>query len=134
MTAAQESEQQDTERIDIGRRRDGTAMQLLGRGEDRRTRLADAAHQRRRRCRVIAFQQHGHAKVEEFDVAGRCHQDIRGLDVAMHDLVGVRICHGGQQVQEQAKARLDSEGAFVAMLIDVPAVNEFEHQVGLAGR
>ena len=51
----------------------------------------------------------------------------------MHDPVGVRMGHGGQKVEKQSKARLDSESVFVAVLIDVPTLNELEHQVRLAG-
>ena len=129
MLPAQQLVQQHAERIDVGRRRDRTAGHLLRRGVLRRQRRAGLPRQPRH---AVVFDQLGDAEVEQLDLSVGGHEDVRGLEVAMHDQVGMRVGHGRQHVEEQANALLDAQARFVAVGVEVPALDELEHQVGLA--
>jgi hypothetical protein len=92
-------------------RGDRRAGVLLGRGVFGR-------HQRRggaRRFVGAGIEQLGDAEVEQLERAVRCDEHVRGLDVAMHDEVAMRVRHRVADVEEQREARVDVEPPRIAM-------------------
>ncbi len=92
------------------------------------------AGQRGRLVAGLALEQLGDAEIEQLHLAVRGHQDVRGLEVAVHDQVGVRVGDRRQHVEEQPHARLDAQAPRVAVAVDALAVDVLEHQVRLAVR
>ena len=71
-------------------------------------------------------------KSSSFTCPSAADQDVRGLDVAVHDQVRVRVRDGGEHVEEEAQPRLDAEAVRVAVAVDRLALDVLEHEVGLA--
>ena len=134
MMPAQQAIEQHPETVHIGSRRDGPAAGLLGRGKHRREAGACVTDRRGSSGPAAAVEPDGGAEVEQLDLAVVRHQQVRRLQVGVHDAVRVHVGHRGQDVHEQPQARVDAEAALVAVVIDLPALDVFEHQVRLAGR
>ena len=83
--------------------------------------------------RLVVAEQLGDAEVEQLHLAVGRHQDVRRLQVAVDDQVGVGVRDRRLHVEEQPDAVLDAEPLVVAVAIDVPAVDVLEDQVRLAG-
>ena len=123
--------QHDAERIDVGHRRDQFAAQLLRRGvvqgEGARAGLGDL------HAGVgDLVEQFRDAEIEQADLAGRRDQDVRGLQVAMHDEVGVRVADGVADLREQRQARRHVEVLRAGIGGDRIAADVVEREVGLA--
>ena len=81
---------------------------------------------------VLALHEAGDAEVEQGHLAGRRHEHIRGLEVAVHDEVGVCVRHRREHVEEQAQAGRHVELLPVAVAIDRHTFHVVEHQIRLA--
>ena len=92
------------------------------------------AFDRKRRFRVlaVAFVEFGDSEVEEFCLAVGPHQNVRRLQVAMDDVMGVRLRYSFQSIEEQPNARSDVESVLVAVSIDGFAINILQDEKGLA--
>ncbi len=120
--------QDDAERVHIGRGGDGPAVDLLRRGELR------GQHPFARRAALgLALQQLGDAEVQQFGLAPVRHEDVPGLEVAVHHQVLVRALHRGADLQEQAHAIAQAERMRVAPAIDRFAVDQFHREVRRPG-
>ena len=93
--------QQHAEPVDIRHRRHSRAAKLLRAGVLRCQHLG-AEHRRHRVALVL--QQLGDAEVEQLRHAVGGDQDVRWLDVAMHDEVLMRVGHGGAHLAKQSGA------------------------------
>ena len=131
VVAGEQLEEQHAERVDVGRGGDLAAGDLLGRGVLRRQ--GDAALARQHRHRFVVAEQLGDAEIEQLHLAVAVHEDVRRLQVAVDDQVGVGVRDRRLDVQEEADACLDAEPLVVAVAIDVLAVDVLEHEVGLTG-
>ena len=134
MLAGQQHVEQHAQRIDVGRRRDRQAGELLGGRELRRQHAAGLARQLRRATCALIVEQRGDAEIEELDHAVAGDQHVGGLDVAVHDQVRVRVRHRRQHVEEQPQPRLDAEATRVAVAVDLFTLDALQHQVRLSGR
>ena len=113
----------------------GSARHLLGGCVSRSQRpSAFAREQRGVAGAAFFFEQLGNAKVQQLHLAVIPHQHVGGLDVAVDDQVGMGVGHGGQHIEKEADARLHVELVFVAILVDVHAVDIFEDEIGLPVR
>jgi hypothetical protein len=131
MTAREEPVQQHAERVDVDRRGDESARDLLRSGVLGCQSASRLPRQREGRPDPLRRQQLGHAEVEQPDGALPVDQDVRGLEVAVHDQVRVRVGDRGCHVQEQAHPLADAETAPVAVCVDRLAVHVLEHEIGL---
>ena len=82
----------------------------------------------------VALDQLGDAEVEQLDVTGDADHDVAGLDIPVHDQVGMRVSDGLEHVEKQAQAGLDTECVLVAVAVDGLPVHVLEHEVRLAAR
>ena len=83
--------------------------------------------------RVLVFEQLGNAKIEQFHLAVMPDQDVRGLEIPVHDQVGVGVSYRLQHVEKQPDTRFDTELAAIAVAVDVVALNVLEDEIGLSG-
>ena len=133
MMAGQQLVQENAERVDVGRGGNGAAGDLLRRCVLWRHRRSRLVRQDGQRGLGVVLNQLGDAEVEQLDLSCRRHEDVRRLQVAVHDQVGVGVRDRRLDVEKEADARLDAEPLLVAEAIDVTAGDVFEHQVRLAG-
>ena len=106
--AEQQFVQHDAERIHIGRGRDRAAGELLRCGVGRRQwRVARSRH--RDAIARLRVEQLRNAEVEQLHRAVGAYEDVRRLEVAMHDQQAVRGCHrtAGDDHQAQARAQVE---------------------------
>ena len=87
---------QPSERVDVGRRRHGLTTNLFWCGVLRRHRPAAEPRQRfaaiaARLLVVLGLQNLRDAEVEEFDLSFGRNERVRGLEIAMHDEILVRV-------------------------------------------
>ena len=130
--AGQQNVQQHTQRVDIGRGRDGLAQDLFGR---RVFGCEDAAGHARQVGTLeagIRFEQLGDAEVEQLHLAFRGDQDVGRLDVTMDYEVGMRLADGRAHIEKQTKSCFHSQLLFVAPGVDADAAHVLEHQVDAA--
>jgi hypothetical protein len=133
VAACEQLVEHQAERVDIGGGGDRRTLHLLGRGVLQRQRAAPFLGQRAGRVGPrVALEQLGDAEVEQLDAAVARDEHVARLDVAMHDEVAVRMRDGGQHLHEQADALLDAQALRVGMAVDALAVDQLEHEVGLA--
>ena len=92
----QELEENDAERVDVGRGRDRIAADLLG------ARVLRRHHARRRDFGTFRPTEHlRDAEVDELRHAVAVDEDIARLEVAVHDEVPMRILDGGAHQAEE---------------------------------
>ena len=102
--AGQQLVQNDAERVDVARGRDRPAENLFGARVLRREQPVVHARERHRRSCFAGVEQLGDAEVEQLRRAFRGHQDVRGLQVAVHDQVLVCVLDGAADVEEQLQS------------------------------
>ena len=83
--------------------------------------------------RVAVLEQPGDAEVEQLHLAGVSNQDVRRLEIPVHDQPGVRVRDGPRHLQEQLQPRAHGKALGVRIIVDTPAGHEFERQVRLPG-
>jgi hypothetical protein len=126
--AGQQLVQHDAQRIDVGRGRHRVAAQLFRRGIVRGQQL------RLGRVLVAGGEQLGDAEVEQFRRAVGGDEDVRRLQVAVHDQVLVRVLHRIADRREQAQAGAQVQFPFTAVVGDRPSLDVFQDEVGNARR
>ena len=119
MLAAEQHVEKDAQRIHIRGRGDRPAGELLWRGILGRQCRTGVTRERARSGRRItprgvALEQLGDAEVEQFHLTIHADDDVRGLDVTVHDQVGVGMRDRLQDVEKQAQAALDPERVLAA--------------------
>ena len=130
--ANQQFEQNHAERIDVGGGADGLPGNLFGRGVLWREGAAGLAGECRL-GRTVSLHQLGDAEVQQPHLARLVHQDVAGLEVAVHHQVGVRMGHGVADLHEQRQALAQRRRPHCAPSVQGLSVHPFQRQVGLAG-
>ena len=125
MGPGQQPVEQHAQRVDVGGGGERLATDLFRRREFRGQRPGhrDASG----RARAVAFEQLGDAEVEERDVSGRIHQDVRRLDVAVNHQVRVRVRHGVADLQDDCEPGLDVETGALGVLVDPLAFDQLKN-------
>ena len=131
MLAAEEDVEKNAERIHIGRRRHFVSRDLLGRRELRGQRRAAFTRQH---TPFVRLEKLGDAEIEQLDAAICADENVRRFEVTMHDEVGVRVRHGGENIEKELDASFHAKRVLVAIAIDWQAVDVLEHQVRLRRR
>ena len=100
--ATQQEIKKYTESIDIGGRGDGAGHYLFRCGE---TRGQSFVALERKPCGsggIVAIgQKLRNTKIQQFDVAFVCDQNVCRFDIAVNDEIAVRMTHRAQHVEEQ---------------------------------
>ncbi len=87
----------------------------------------------RRRIVESGKQVFGDAEIHQLHDAFVGDQNVRRLQIAMHDQKTVRILNGGAGLAEQFEAFVQSEVARRAIFVDGPRVADvLHHEIGLA--
>jgi hypothetical protein len=131
--ARQKDVQERAERVDVGRGRDRASGDLLRGRVLGRQRAPALARQGGRLARgVLSAEQLGDPEVEEPDPSVLTDQDVRGLDVAVHDEARVGMGDRRAHVEEEPQPLFDAEPEFVAVAVDRPSRDVLEDEVRLA--
>ncbi len=85
----------------------------------------------RGRLAVVVVQQLGDAEVQQFHLAVGGDQDVGGLQVAVHDQVGVRVADHRAHLQHQLQAALQRQRQPLAVIGDRLAFDIGQRQVRL---
>ena len=81
---------------------------------------------------LLILEQLGNSKIEQLYLPVMADQNIRGLEIPVHDQVRVRVGDGQQHVEKQPDTRLDTKPVLVAVAVDVVALNVLEDEVRLS--
>ena len=115
-TPRQELVGERSQGVHIGRRRHGLTANLLGRGVLGRHRSAAETGERRVGAgpvlRCLLMEDLGDTEVEQLDLSVGRHHRVRGLQVAMHDEILVRILNGVAHRGEQERAGAGRRASF----------------------
>jgi len=129
--AGEELVEHDAERVDVGRRADRRARDLLGRRVGGGQRAARDPRELGL-ARLAVRDELRDAEVEQARLARVGDEDVRGFEVAVDDEVRVRVLHGAQHLQEQRDARLDRKPARIRPFGDRPPFDVLHREPGLA--
>ena len=130
--SGQELIEQQAERVDVGRERDRLAQELLGARILRRHRPGQRRH--RRISLVAGIEDLGDAEIEQLWLTVRGHQHVPRLEVAVDDVVIVRVLHGVENAQAQAEPLGRAEAMLVRVAIDRNARDVLHDEVRQALR
>ena len=129
--SGQQFVEQYAQHVDVARGGDGLPADLLGtrviRRHQPKIRLRDG---QRVMSRLAFVQQFGDAEVEQFGHAIGRDQDVRGLEVAMHDEILMRVMHCGTNRLKKLEPGYDVQAVRVAVGIDGDAVDILHDDVG----
>ncbi|MCR6701670.1 MAG: hypothetical protein NVV68_11175 [Dokdonella sp.] len=120
--AGQQLVQQQAERVHVDRRGHRLAAHLLGRG------VLGREHARGTDAGIAGIDQLGDAEIEQLDLSGRRDQQVRRLEIAMHDQPRMRMRDRRADDQEQTQPRGDAESGTFAVRAQVDAVDVLERQ------
>ena len=109
MLAAQQHVQQHAQRVDVGRRRDRPAGELLGRGVLGRERPPPVALSAGSSRAPSSSSSLAMPKSSSLTPPSASHEHVRRLEVAVDDQVRVGVRDRLEHVEEQAEARLDRQ-------------------------
>ena len=126
--ADQQLEQDEAERVHVAGLGDGSPGQLFGARVFGRQRAAAGARQLGR-FRLAFHQQLGDAEIEQADLALAVDQNVRRLQITMHDPVVVRILDRAQHLQKQFQPRLQIQPATLAMRGDRLALDILQREI-----
>ena len=132
MPAGQELIEHKTQLVDVGRRGDELAAHLLGArvlgGQDAQPGAGQPAGGHGRRL----VQDSRDSEIEQFHLVLGGHQDVRRLDVAVHDHGPVGVGHRPGGVDEQPQPLLHPQPVLVAESVDGEALDVLHRQKGPA--
>src|ERR1700719_1823943 len=77
------------------------------------------------------LQQFGNSKIQQFYPAITADEHVRGLDVTMHDQVGVRQCDGGEDIEKKADLFFHAELLAFTIPVNRFAIDIFQNQIWL---
>ncbi len=133
-TAGQQLEEQQAERVDIGRCRDRLAGELLGAGVlGRREELCRAGLSEPAEAGRFGVEELGDAEVEQPYLAAFGQQDVGRLQIAVNDEVDMGVVHRLADLLEQGQALVETESPLVGGDGERSAVDILEGKVGDAG-
>src|SRR5260370_20529192 len=72
-------------------------------------------------------------EVQQLDLAIRRDQDVRWLEIPMHDQLAVCVLHGGEHLQHELQALSHNQTLAVAVLSERKPFDELERQERLPG-
>src|SRR5215471_18340311 len=127
MLPGQQYVKKHSKRVDIGSGRDRLALELLGcrkfGGHG-----ANAVNREGRSllCRTLCFEQLGNAEVQKLYLAVMANQNVRRLQVPMHDQVRVRFRNCAQHIKKEPNTNRDRERLPVAITVNVQTFNVIE--------
>src|SRR5690606_39600044 len=114
--------EEDAELVDVARRRDLLAAELLGARVLRRE--EPEPRSRPWRSAGLGFvEEPRDPEVEEFRLAVGGDEDVRRLEVAVDDEAAVRVLDGAADADEEAEPLVDAEAMAVAPRVDPLAVD-----------
>ena len=130
--AGQQLVQHDTKGIHIGRGRGGATLPLFrcavfGRDEPH---LGPCG--RRLHVPCLRVEELGDAKIEQLHIPGSRHENVRRLEVAVHDEGAVRVLHGLAHRAKQTKTSFKRQTLGGAPFRDRNSVHELHDEVGCA--
>ncbi len=128
--AGEQLVQNHTERVDVGRSGDGIAAKLLGTGVIRRERALPRLGDVFRNPHRHGIQKFCDSEIEQHRYAFGCHQNVRRLEIAMHDQALMRVVHGAAHADEQVQSIGHAELVRFAITIDVLAFDVIDDQIG----
>jgi hypothetical protein len=135
MAPGEQHEEEHSQRINVRGGCDCLSVQLFRRGIVGRERLSIFECELRSHIDVpFVLQQLGDPEIEQLDLAIGSHQHVGRLEVAVHNKVCVGFGDGLQHIQEFADAARNIEIVFIAVTVDVDAIDMFEHEVWLPTR
>ncbi len=128
-TAGQQFVGDDAERVHVRRGRHGRAADLLRRRVSRSHH--PHARPRQRLCirRLVLEQDLGDTEIEQLHRPLAGDEDVRRLEVAVHDEVAMRVANRVTHVEEQSQALANRKLAVVAIAIDRLALDVLHHEV-----
>ena len=132
LVTRQEFVEHHAQGVDVARRSDGLAAELLGTGVGQRHPLLSGPHgdaRLRHQCRVEEL---GDPEVEQFGHAIRRDEDIAGFEIAVHDQVLVGIVDGGADGPKERQPRGDGQRMAGAVDIEREPLDVVHDQVGEA--
>ncbi len=123
--------EQHAEGIHVRGGGDRVTLDLFGRGVVRGQRAPGFSRERGPLVLAIALEQLGDAEVEQLDLALGGDQDVRRLEIAMDDQVGVRMGHRVEHLEDQPKPVVAGELGRLGVFVDSLAVDVLEDQIRL---
>jgi len=131
--SAHQKVEQRPERVHVRRGRHDAAGELLGSGKiGRQCTAALAGEGRGLAFAGVFFKELRDAEVEKFHLPVGRDEDVRWLDVAVDDQVGVRLGDRRADVEEETQACVHGEAPGVAKAVDGLAVDVLEDDIRLA--
>jgi hypothetical protein len=121
--------QDHAERVDVGRDPDGRTGDLLRRGVLQRKRPTRLLGQRR--GPATELDQRRNAEIQQPHLAIAGDQDVRRLQVPMHDEPAVGVGDGAGHLEEQAQTPRDVEPFVAAIPVDGTAIHVLQRQIRL---
>src|SRR5882724_8938605 len=131
MLSGQQDIEQDAQRVDISGGRDGSPAQLFGSGTCRCHGSHAIGCELRLENLTFAFQKLSDSEVQQLYVAVVSHQNVRGLEIAMNDQIGVGMGHRAEHAQKQTDTLRNAELLVITVLVEMHALNVLENQVRL---
>jgi hypothetical protein len=129
--SAEELVEDDAERIDIRGRRERLALDLFGRGVFRRQRRAGLPREFRLGGRAVD-EKLGDAEVEQHDLAALPDQDVGGLQIAVNDVLAVRVRDCAEHLQKEYEPLIDPKLVRIAVRGERFPGDELHGEKGLA--
>ncbi len=127
MVAGEQLVEEQAERVDVGGLGDGLAENLLRAGVLRRHRP-----RQRRQGRIAVhtgIEDFRNPEIEELGLAVRGHEDVAGLEIAMDDVVVVRVLDGVEDAQTEPEAFDRVQPVLVGIQVDRHALDVLHHEV-----
>ena len=131
MLSREQLVEDDSQGVDIARGGHGVPVELLRARvvERHRPHIRLCQHRLRRGLRV---QELGDPEIQHLGRPVRGHEDVAGLQIAMHNEVLMRVLDGPAHDPEQLQALVAGQAATVAILVNRDPVDVLHHQVGQA--
>src|SRR5262249_10599115 len=127
MLTGEQHVEQYSQRIDVGCCGDCFAGQLFRRRIFRCQRSTALVSPVRR----FVFKKFGNSEIKQLCLSIVPYQYIRGLEITVHDQVGMGLGYGLEYIKEQSNSRSDVEPLLVAIPVDVITINVLKHKVRL---
>ena len=124
--------EEDAERVHVGCGRDRLSAHLLRARILRCHGAMKGSGEQRRLAQQLGLEELGDAEIEELRGAVGRHQDIRGLEVPVHDEVLVGVLDGTAYGAEDLQALRNRQLLRVAIAVDRLTLDVFEDEVGHA--
>ena len=133
MFSGEELVEQHAEGVDVGGRGDGAPFELLWRGVFRGQRPGAGDRAAQRDAGGLVDERRD-PEVEQFRPSGPIDEDIRGLEIAVHDEARVGIGDRVGDLEKELEPGAHGKSMRVGEAIDAQAVDELQDEERLPGR